>query len=189
MPVYLVGVNMQLRHFHLEFDIGTFVLSWNKQQKLCRIRLFSKDQKEIINSEIEKQLPLELSFVIEKILDYFEKGKPLQDELWNLLHIQDLTEFQKQVYKATMVIPYGETRSYGWVAERVGHCLAGRAVGQALKKNPFPILIPCHRVVSTQGGVGGFLGKLGPEQPEVMLKQELIDLERDYVNPTFSFIA
>lgn len=53
-------------------------------------------------------------------------------------------------------IPYGETRSYKWVAEKLGNPRAVRAVGQALKKNPLPGIIPCHRVIRSDGSLGGF---------------------------------
>ena len=68
-------------------------------------------------------------------------------------------------------IPYGETRSYGWVASHLGLPKAARAVGQALGRNPLPIIIPCHRVISSDGGLGGFGGGLG-------LKESLLRLER-----------
>ncbi len=66
------------------------------------------------------------------------------------------TDFQRQVYHATCTIPYGETRSYGWVAEKIGNPKAARAVGQALNKNPLPILIPCHRVIGHDASLVGF---------------------------------
>lgn len=66
------------------------------------------------------------------------------------------TEFQRSVWAKTREIPYGETRSYGWIADQIG-CPAGpRAVGQAMGANPTPIIIPCHRVLRSDGGLGGF---------------------------------
>lgn len=70
------------------------------------------------------------------------------------------TPFQRAVWQATRHIPYGKTRSYKWVADRVGSPKALRAVGQALARNPLPIIIPCHRVLSKDGGLGGFSGGL-----------------------------
>lgn len=68
----------------------------------------------------------------------------------------NLTSFEWQVLKAAMTIPIGETRSYSWIAKKIGHPKAARAVGSALKKNPFPLIIPCHRVVQTSGKLGGY---------------------------------
>jgi methylated-DNA-[protein]-cysteine S-methyltransferase len=70
------------------------------------------------------------------------------------------THFQRNVWEATRSIPYGETRSYGWVANRIGKPAAVRAVGQALGKNPLPIIVPCHRVIASDGSLCGFSGGL-----------------------------
>ena len=80
------------------------------------------------------------------------------------------TPFQRQVWEAARLIPYGETRSYGWVAEQIGKPLAARAVGQALGKNPFLIVVPCHRVIASDRGLGGFGGGLE-------MKQALLEME------------
>lgn len=66
------------------------------------------------------------------------------------------TEFQHKVWLALKDIPYGETRSYKWIAERAGNPKAIRAAGQALKKNPLPIILPCHRIIASDGSTGGF---------------------------------
>jgi len=70
-----------------------------------------------------------------------------------------LTPFQWKVLKAVMAIPLGETRSYAWVAQKIGHPGAVRAVGTALRKNPFPLLIPCHRVIKSDGQCGKYAGR------------------------------
>ena len=82
-----------------------------------------------------------------------------------------MTSFAKKVYKVVLKIPLGEVRTYEWVAKRVGRPRAIRAVGNILKRNPLPFIIPCHRVIRKSGSVGGyFLGK--------RFKRELLDLER-----------
>jgi methylated-DNA-[protein]-cysteine S-methyltransferase len=80
------------------------------------------------------------------------------------------TTFQREVWEAARFIPYGETRSYRWVAERTGRPDAARAVGQALGRNPLPIIIPCHRVLASDGGIGGFTG--GVETKKRLLRLE-----------------
>lgn len=67
------------------------------------------------------------------------------------------TEFRKRVWDALRQIPFGETRSYGDVADAIA-CRAPRAVGQANRHNPLPIVIPCHRVTASGGRIGGYMG-------------------------------
>jgi O-6-methylguanine DNA methyltransferase len=66
------------------------------------------------------------------------------------------TEFERAVWLALRQIPFGETRSYKWLAEAVGSPMASRAVGQALSKNPVPIILPCHRIIESGGHLGGY---------------------------------
>lgn len=81
------------------------------------------------------------------------------------------TEFQHAVWKALQNIPYGQTRSYADIAAVVGNPKATRAVGSANNRNPIAVLIPCHRVVGSNGKLTGYAGGLA-------LKQRLLDLER-----------
>jgi methylated-DNA-[protein]-cysteine S-methyltransferase len=81
------------------------------------------------------------------------------------------TVFQRKVWKAARQIPYGQTGSYGWIARKINKPRAARAVGQALGKNPLPVIIPCHRVLKSDGKLGGFSGGLA-------MKKRLISLEK-----------
>ena len=81
------------------------------------------------------------------------------------------TAFQREVWEITRLIPYGETRSYKWLAEQIKKPGAGRAVGQALGKNPLPIIIPCHRVLASNSSLGGFSG--GLEMKRYLLAREM----------------
>ncbi len=76
------------------------------------------------------------------------------------LDLRHHTVFQQAVWRAAAKIPAGETRSYAWVAKNIGRPKAARAVGQALGANPVPVVVPCHRVVSSAGTLGGFSGGL-----------------------------
>jgi len=80
------------------------------------------------------------------------------------------TPFQQGVWKALQTIPYGTVTSYGWVAEQIGNPKAVRAVGGANAKNPLPVVVPCHRVIGSNGALTGFGGGLD-------VKQRLIELE------------
>lgn len=80
------------------------------------------------------------------------------------------TEFQHEVWRAVAAIPYGETRSYGEIARQIGKADAVRAVGAANGQNPLPIVIPCHRVIGSDGRLTGYGGGLP-------LKKRLLELE------------
>jgi len=70
------------------------------------------------------------------------------------------TEFQNKIWKVTSKVPAGEVRSYGQIAKDAGYPGAARAVGGAMAKNPLPILVPCHRIIKSDGSLGGFGGGL-----------------------------
>ncbi len=81
-------------------------------------------------------------------------------------------DFERQVYAIARTIPPGETLTYGDIAERLGDKLLSREVGQAMGKNPFPIVVPCHRVVAANGKPGGFSAPGGVETKLRMLQIE-----------------
>jgi len=83
-----------------------------------------------------------------------------------------MTDFQRRVLQATRAIPYGETRTYGEIARAAGSPRGARAVGQAEKNNPIPVIIPCHRVIGADGAMVGYGGPEG-----VDLKARLLKLE------------
>ena len=87
----------------------------------------------------------------------------------------NLTKFQWKVLKAATKIPFGQTRTYKWVAKRIGNPKAVRAVGQALRRNPYPVSIPCHRVIKEDGSPGGYAG--GPSDK----KEELLNMEQTII--------
>ena len=105
--------------------------------------------------------------LMERIRSYFGGHKvTFPDEL----DLSQATPFQCEVWEITGLIPYGETRSYTWVAEQIGKPRAVRGVGQALARNPLPIIIPCHRVLTIDGKLGGYRGGLE-------MKRHLLSLE------------
>jgi O-6-methylguanine DNA methyltransferase len=86
----------------------------------------------------------------------------------------DLTDFEWQVLQAALTIPLGETRSYQWVANKIGRPKAVRAVGSALRKNPYPLIIPCHRVVKSDGTPGAYAGKMDGKKAKLLAIEERI---------------
>jgi len=85
-----------------------------------------------------------------------------------------LTVFEQSVLRAACLIKPGQTRTYKQISEQIGRPNSQRAVGQALKKNPLPLIIPCHRVICTSGKIGGYA--LGAE-----LKTQLIEFEQQFI--------
>ena len=88
------------------------------------------------------------------------------------LNNYNLTAFQKKVLLATLQIPKGQTATYRQIAERIGSKNAYRAVGSALKINPLAPMIPCHRVIKSDGSLGNFSAKGGPAKKRLLLAAE-----------------
>jgi methylated-DNA-[protein]-cysteine S-methyltransferase len=99
--------------------------------------------------------PNRFADLAQRFRDYFE-GKMISFP--DILDITSATSFQRDVWQAARMISYGETRSYSSVAREINKPRAARAVGQALGKNPLPIIIPCHRVIGSNGKLTGFSG-------------------------------
>ena len=103
----------------------------------------------------------------QQLADYF--GGRLRDFHQNIVFLHG-TDFEKKVWLSLRAIPYGETRTYKWLAEQAGSPRGSRAVGQALSRNPIPIVLPCHRVIESDGSLGGYSGGID-------IKRRLLDLE------------
>lgn len=108
---------------------------------------------------------------LEQRLKSYLSGSP--DAFENVkLDLAGATGFRLRAWRETRRIPYGQTRSYLWLAQSAGSPGACRAAGNAMAANPVPIIIPCHRVITSNGKLGGFGGGLD-------LKRYLIDMELD----------
>ena len=137
-------------------DKGLAAVLWeNDNPDRIRLGTVSEDKNNLFLVETEKQLT-----------EYFE-GKRKSFSV--ALDFKG-TEFQKEVWKALLTIPFGETRSYGQIANQIGNAKAVRAVGAANGKNPISIIAPCHRVIGANGKLTGFAG--GLEMKAVLLELE-----------------
>lgn len=114
-----------------------------------------------------RNAPEELETAMDEILAYFAGERRSFDVSVDLT---GLTPFQQSVLEATAEIPFGETATYGQIAERLDKPDASRAVGSALGRNPVPIVVPCHRVVRSDGSLGGYTAGTG-------YKEQLLELE------------
>lgn len=103
----------------------------------------------------------------QRLIGYFNgKAAAFPDRL----DLASASPFQSIVWQFVRSIPYGHTKSYSWVAQHIGKPGGARAVGQALAKNPLPIVVPCHRVIGAQGELGGFSS--GLEIKQLLLQME-----------------
>ena len=102
-----------------------------------------------------------------ELKEYFENGR---EDFTQEIALTRGTEFEKKVWLSLTEIPYGETRTYKWLAEKIGKPNAFRAVGQALSRNPVPILLPCHRVIESDGSLGGYSAGID-------IKRRLLEIE------------
>lgn len=124
--------------------------------------------------------PREIEEVIQKIRKHLQGD--VQDFRGIALDLENVEPFFRQVYQATREIPPGQTRTYGEIARAVGQPAAAQEVGQAMAKNPVPIIVPCHRVAAAGGKLGGFSAPGGPAT-----KAKLLAIEGAPVNlPLFS---
>ena len=97
------------------------------------------------------------------------------------IDLSSATEFQRNVLRETVRIPYGQVCTYGEVAASIGRPRAARAVGSALARNPIGVIIPCHRVVAHDGRLHGFSSPYGIRTKAVLLKHEGLLIEGDRV--------
>ena len=133
---------------YLQTPIGRIRFVLNKDRQLVRIDLNVPPPSEIRNVSLFENVFTQFS-------EYFEGTR--RD--FTLPFCLNGRAFEMRVWKALMQIPYGETRSYGEIAAACGNPKAARAVGQAVHRNPLPIIVPCHRVVGVSN-LGGYAGGL-----------------------------
>ena len=134
---------------------------------------FSNESPQELENYCQKRLGSEVhqgsdftKYAKQQILDYLEgKSRSLD---FPVIHLN--SPFRKKVLEVERNILYGETRSYGEVAKMMNNPRASRAVGSANAENPLPLYFPCHRIISFNGGLGGYAGGLG-------VKKYLLDLE------------
>jgi O-6-methylguanine DNA methyltransferase len=170
--------DLELNYHHFSSPLGWIVVAASPKG-ICLLHFLgsslpSHERSETVLSQIfpdtaimlYQQDPL-LNKAEEAILKYLCERRPMPPFA---LDVRSGTLFQQQVWRALCKIPFGETRSYLQVAQAIGKPQSPRAVGQACGKNFIPLLIPCHRVISADGRLGGFSSGLH-------IKQALLRIE------------
>jgi O-6-methylguanine DNA methyltransferase len=153
-------------------ELSRTILIAKKDKGVCSIEFYSDARKfrDILNKKFKetvKLAPEKMKGEVNQIKEYFSgKRKNFSMKLY-----MKGTDFQKKVWKAISEIGYGKTKSYFDIAKRIKNINALRAVGTACGKNPLPIVIPCHRVIAKDGGIGGFGGGLP-------LKRKMLKIEK-----------
>ncbi len=160
-----------IRYAIFDSSLGT-MLFISKVNALIRLEI-SQDDPSIVKNRLMANQPdaqetIKQFLPLTKELDRYIKGEKIEFDV--PVDLSALPSFTQEVLKEVKKIPYGETRTYGWLAKRIGLKNAARAVGNALKANPIPIIIPCHRVIRGDGTIGGF--SLG-----IHIKKRLLSIE------------
>jgi methylated-DNA-[protein]-cysteine S-methyltransferase len=140
----------------------------------CRARILGKNP-----DALETEPPAGIGRAIDRIIALMDGAR---DDLTDIaLDWSEVPEFDRGVLEICRAIPPGETLTYGEIARRLGDLALSRGVGQALGRNPFPIIVPCHRVLGSDGKVGGFSANGGVE---TKLKMLTIERARTSAAPT-----
>src|SRR3982074_1496678 len=142
LAAILDEVELSDHYASLETALGLVFVAWNRRGVSAVMKTATPEEFETRFRERFRRSPRpasELPLLPERFFD-----------------LRSVTEFERAVLLKALEIPQGEIRTYGWIAAQIGHPLAVRAVGSALRKNPVPVLIPCHRVVRSDGRVGEY---------------------------------
>jgi methylated-DNA-[protein]-cysteine S-methyltransferase len=167
---------MDAFHFAVfESSMGNIVLV-AKNGKLISLDVRTEGLREVRKSVVglypdtmESEVPFKM---IRTLLDRYLRGTEVEFDVET--DLSGLGVFTQKVLTELKKIPYGDVKSYGWLAKKLDYKGAARAVGQALKRNPIPIIIPCHRIIREDGSIGGF--SMGLRIKERLLALEGVNL-------------
>ncbi|NCO24012.1 MAG: hypothetical protein COZ07_05180 [Candidatus Infernicultor aquiphilus] len=169
----------------ISFKYNIFLTAWGwaglvAGQEGLRILVLPEERKEDVLVKIKKELKYNNLIeekggwedLIKDIKEYFT-GKKVDFSNWQL-DLNEYTDFQKSILQIVKKIPYGKIQTYKKVAEAANYPKAYRAVGNTMAHNPIPLIIPCHRVIGSNGKLVGFSASGG-----IVLKQKMLDLESE----------
>jgi len=146
-------VNSTLFWNQIESPIGNVFFVW-KEEGVLSLSFIEGNYSEMLSDFIEDDICVKRSdsIIKEQLIEYFEGVR----KDFDLKLIMNGTDYQRKVWKELLKVPYGETISYGELAGKVGNPRGARSVGMAVHFNPIGIIIPCHRVIMSNGEIGGY---------------------------------
>ncbi|MGK2851130.1 MAG: methylated-DNA--[protein]-cysteine S-methyltransferase [Candidatus Limnocylindrales bacterium] len=173
-PAVLIETGLADAYARIESVIGPLLVAWNGRgvsmvDVAVDAEAFEARHRALTGRPAfaSSSVPSALSWAIERRLDGDRRARIDLD-------LRGHTAFEQDVWRKALEIPRGEVRPYGWVAAEIGRPKAVRAVGTALGHNPVPLIVPCHRVVRTDGTIGQYsLG--GPANKRTILRSEGLD--------------
>lgn len=156
-------------YHQLTCSFGELLVAWNDDGQVVYLD-FGLDKTRLgryLGKDSYEQAPLPETLAV--AFEAYENGCP---EAFDTVSCRlDVTEFQRRVLTALRTIPFGQTASYGQLAQMIGSDKAARAVGGALNRNPIALIYPCHRIIGASGKMTGFAS--GIEHKEALLAHEL----------------
>ncbi|MEJ2510273.1 MAG: MGMT family protein [Anaerolineales bacterium] len=155
--IWLAATDLGLKYLRFDDDAAEFIAKIAKS-------IEHEQQPNILYSP-EKLSPYQTA-----IQNYCQDKTPIPLSL--TLDVSELTDFQQEILQYVREIPFGASTTYGEIAEAIENPNASRAIGQVLRRNPIPIIIPCHRVLSADGTLGGYGGVMGSKRKIALLKHE-----------------
>jgi methylated-DNA-[protein]-cysteine S-methyltransferase len=171
-----VGSLKSFCHTLLPSVFGTFAIVWYKTENEPKVRrVFLPHEKPPVKNLIQAEFVNSSLTSCESILELGERirrflnGEPVKFEV-DIVALEVCSTFQRRVLLAEYEIPRGWVSTYGRISKNLGIVNGARAVGRVLSRNPFPIIIPCHRAIRSNGELGGFQGGLG-------MKKTLLEYE------------
>ncbi len=181
LPAVLGAVGLLDQYARLETPIGRCYVAFSARGVSAVLRADSDDAFQSAFRERfgrSARLVAEVPANVRKLLDWqfnraANEGEPSHRPSELHFDLRGLSEFEQAVLRKALEIPRGEVRPYAWIARQIGHPKAVRAVGSALGDNPIPLLIPCHRVVKSDGRLGNY--GFGVEAKRAALAAEGID--------------
>jgi methylated-DNA-[protein]-cysteine S-methyltransferase len=155
---------MHFSHVKIQTDFGTVAIVYTCDPFQLYKLYLPRRSVQILTQDIQKEFSVDQKYHpnIDKLvtqLQHYFKGNPI-DTPWQWFSWQNLTPLQVKTLEQTAKIPYGAVCSYGTLAQKIGRPKAARFVGSCMAQNPFPIFIPCHRVIRSDGTIGCFGGGL-----------------------------
>jgi O-6-methylguanine DNA methyltransferase len=165
-------VNMEVNYTYFDTPLGTFYAAFTPRG-ICELGMSYPDEDDFV-AKLRKRFGVEPQrddSLVHPLLRNINNYLRSVQVAWNFdIDISDATEFQQAVWMEARKIPYGTTISYGELARKVGRPKAARAVGAAMGANPLLLIVPCHRVVGSDGNLTGF--GCGLDMKEKLLRLE-----------------